>query len=307
MYDNDQLLDQIAVRKKGLVVRRWHPEIPRHIYDDRVDAGLLVPLHDGVYRHAAVPFTQDMRWLAAVVAAGDDAVLSHRAAAALLGFPGIRFSRAEVTSPHTDLPLLDGVIVHRAVRLRPFERTTVREMPVTSKGKTSLDLCGVLPLHITSEIISEAVITKVVKPEELAATLERSTGRGIRGSQDLRAIGLTIDELKDLESVLEWRGWEELKPARIPAPVRQHELTCDDGRRVRFDLAWPDDRFGLDWDGKRWHATPARRRRTRERHESIVASGWGHLTYGWADVHESPADMRREVEDELAIRRHLAA
>lgn len=309
MFDSDRLLNALLVRRKGLVVRReaYAGGISRHLLDDRVDAGVLVVVHEGVLRHAAVPMTHDMRLLAAVLAAGPDAVLSHRAAAALHGFPDVRRVRPEVTTPHTDLPLLHGVDVHRAVRLRPFERTVVRGIPVTAKGKTALDYCALTPFHIAQEVIAQAVVMKVLAPEAIVTTLERSTGRGVRGTTTLRGVGLTLDELRDLESVLELHGAQQIELARVPPPVRQHELVCSDGRAVRLDLAWPELRVGLDWDGKRWHGTPARKRRTRERHESIVASDWAHLQYGWADVHDTPVDMRHEVECEIDRRRRWAA
>jgi hypothetical protein len=307
MYDMDRVLHQIAVRKKGLIVRRWHPEIPRHVFDERVQAGVLLPLYDGVYRHAAVPMTHDMRLLSAVLAAGDDARLFGRAAAALHGFPGARRLRPEIASPHTDLPVLPGVDRHRVLRFRPFEVTTVRGIPVTSKGRTALDYCGLVPFHIAHEVIAAAVITKVLRPEDVVSTIERSGGRGVRGTANLRAIGLTLDELLGLESVLEQHGDRELAMANVPPWVRQHEIVCNDGRRVRCDMAWPELRLALDWDGKRWHATPARKKHTRERHDSIVASSWGHLTYGWADVHLTPREMRAEVESEVWSRLRRAA
>jgi hypothetical protein len=247
-------------------------------------------------------FTQDMRWLAAVLACGDDAALSHRAAAALHGFPGVRRVRPEVTTPHTDLPLLRGVDVHRAVRLQPFERTIVRGIPVTAKGKTAIDYCGRTPFHIAQEVIAEAVITKVLTPITIVAAIERSGGRGIWGTARLREIALTLDEILELESVLELHGARLVELANVPAPVRQHEMVCADGRRVRFDLAWPLLRYGLDWDGKRWHGTPARKKRTRERHESIVGTGWAHDQFGWSDVHDTPLDVRRQVELTYALR-----
>jgi hypothetical protein len=309
MFDNDTRLNGLLVRRKGLVVRReaYDERIPRHVLDDRVDAGVLVVVHEGVLRHTAVPVTQDQRWLAAVLAAGADAVLSHRAAAVLRGWPGIRRVRPEVTTPHTDLPLLEGVDVHRAVRLRPFERSVVRGIPVTSPGKTALDLCAVARLELAKEIIAEAVIMKQLSPLDIITTLERSAGRGVRGTATLRTIGLSLDELTGLESVLELHGARALALARVPDPVRQFEMVCDDGRKVRMDLAWPQYRLALDWNGRRWHETPARRKRTRERHASIESSGWRHLMYGWTDVHDTSADMRREVELEVALRQARAA
>jgi hypothetical protein len=309
MFDNDVRLNDLLVRYKGLLVRREAAAhgIPAWLIDDRVRRGILVALYEGVYRHAAVPVTTDMRWLAAVLGAGPDALLFGRAAAALHRFPTIRRTRPEVVSPHTDLPILPGVDVHRAVRLRSFERTVIRGIPVTSKGKTALDLCWLLSFTAAQEAIAQAVITKVISPIDIITTLERSTGRGVRGTTKLRGVALTLDELVGLESVLELHGSQEVELARVPRPVRQFEFVCNDGRKVRMDLAWPEYRLGLDWNGKQWHATPASKLRTRQRHDSIVASDFGHLMYGWTDVHHTPAEMRHEIELEVDRRRRRAA
>jgi hypothetical protein len=309
MQTIDLVLASISARYRGLITTAAAAErgISQATLDNRVRAGVLIRVHHGVYRHAAVPMTTEMRWLAAVLAAGPDAVLFGRAGGALHGFPTIRRTRPEVVSPHTDLPILHGVDAHRAVHLRPFERTMVRGIPVTSKGKTALDLCWLLPFAVAQEAIAQAVVTKVVSPLDIITTLERSTGRGVRGTTKLRAIGLSLDELAGLESVLELDGAREIAIARVPPPVRQLELVCRDGRNVRMDLAWPEYRLGLDWNGKRWHATPASKLRTKQRHESIVASDWGHLMYGWTHVHDTPAEMRHEVEAEIDVRRRRAA
>ena len=307
--DVDKVLNEMSMERKGFILRtdaRARGVTDREL-DWRLDTGRLISVHENVYRHPAVPFSQDMRFLGAVLACGSDAVASHRAAAVLRRWPNVRRSRPEVTTPHTDLPRIDGVTVHRALRLPPFERDVVRGIPVTAPGKTALDLCAVTPFDVAQEAISQAIILKLLRPEEVAAAIERSGGRGVRGTARLRAIGLTIDELRDLESVLELHGWRALEHLPIPPPERQVELVCDDGRKVRMDLAWPDLRLGLDWDGKRWHGTPARKRRTRERHQSIEQSRCRHLAYGWADVHDMPRAMGAEVVHEVSLRMRDAA
>jgi hypothetical protein len=307
--DVELALANLSARNKGLVVRRSAiaAGITARELDWRLDVGRLVRVHENVYRHPAVRMTHESRFLAAVLACGTDAVLSHRAAAVLHGFPGLRRVRPEVTTPHTDLPRVDGFDVHRAVRLRPFEVGVVNGIPVTAKGKTALDLCAVSSLERASEVIAEAVITKVLRPEVLLAAIERSGGQGRRGTRALRAVCEQLDELDGLESVLELHGARALASANVPSGIAQFDLVCDDGRSVRFDRAWPEVRLAVDFDGKRWHGTPARKRATRARHESIVASDWAHLIYGWSDVHDTPADMRHEVETHYDRLAELAA
>jgi hypothetical protein len=302
--DVERVLNELSMKRRGFVLR--HEALARGVtereLDWRIDEGLILREHENVYRHPAVPYSQDVRFLGATLACGSDALLSHRAAAAARRWPNVRRVRPEVTTPHRDLPRVEGITIHRAVRLRPFERDVVRGIPITAPGKTALDLCAVLPFHIAQEVIAETIIVKLLKPEAVLAAIERSGGRGVRGTARLRAIAETIDELVALESVLELHGWRALETLPIPAPERQVELVCGDGLRVRMDLAWPDLRLGLDWNGRRWHDTPARRRTTRARHASIENTGWRHLMYGWSDVHDTPDDMRAEVANEVVSR-----
>jgi hypothetical protein len=306
MFDKDRQLNALIVKRKGLVCRReaFAAGIPRHLIDDRVDAGLLLVVHEGVLRHAAVPVTTEQRWLAAVLGAGPDALLYGRAAAALRGWPDVRRVKPEVVSPHTDLPILHGVDVHRVVRIQPHERSMVRGIPVTSAGRTALDFARLVSFAHAQEVISAAVIMKLLTPLDIVLTLERSAGRGVPGTTKLRGVALTLDEIEGLESVLELDGYRAVSIARVPEPMKQFELVCADGREVRMDLAWPEFKVGLDWNGRRWHDTPARKQRTRERHESIEATDdWRHLQYGHVDVHDTPNDLRAEVESVINARR----
>lgn len=309
MFDYDRQLHRIALHHKGLVTLELSRAdgIPDEVIDRRVAAGVLIPMHDGVYRHAAVPFTQDLRDLAAVLSCGSDAVLSHRAAARLHGFPRVRRAKPEVTSPHTDLPLVDGVDVHRTTRLQVVERTLVRGIPVTTPGRTALDYCAVTPLWLAKEVIVEAVVMKIVRPEDILATLERSAGRGKGGSVALREVASELGDLASLESVLELLVARIIDPLPIPTPVRQFPLTCADGREVRLDFAWPDVRFALEPNGRRWHDTPRRKRQTEARQASIRATGWTHEHCGWAEVHDEPRQLARVTLDTYLACRAAAA
>ena len=305
VYDIDRKLYVIAMRHCGVITRvaALAAGISEHALDDRVRAGVLIPLHDGVYRHAASPFTQDLRDLAAVLACGSDAVLSHRSAAARQ-YPDVRRTRPEVTSPHTDLPRVKGVVLHRTLWLPPGEVTTHHGIPITAPGRTALDYCAVAPLHVAEEVLNAAVITKRLKPEEVFAVLDRSGGRGRRGTAALRLIALGFDDLERLESMLELAVAKELGGSHLPRFERQYALECADGRHVRLDFARPDIRFAIEANGRRWHDTPARKRRDRERLASIEASGWEVMIVGWGD---DPRVYVADAEEVVARRMRRAA
>lgn len=296
MFDVDRKLYEIAMRNRGVITRvaALAAGVSTRAIDRRVSEGVLILLHEGVYRHAAAPFTQELRDLAAVVACGADAVLSHRSAIARHRYPGVRRAKPEVTSPHRDLPRVEGVTLHRTNRLPPCEVTFRDGIPITTKGRSAMDFCAVAPLTVTQEVIVEAVIMKIVTPQEIFAVLDRSGGRGCPGTADLRTIALGFDDLEKLESMLELDVAQALESSKLPRFERQVPLTCSDGRAVRLDFALPQIKFAIEANGRRWHDTPARRKRTRERLASILGSGWEVLIVGWKD---DPRDYVAAAED----------
>ena len=83
--------------------------------------------------------------MAAVLAAGEGAVLSHRSAGALWGVREWSSERAEVSAPRRRRPR-DGIVLHE-VCLAPDETTTHDAIPVTTPARTLLDLAPVLDEH----------------------------------------------------------------------------------------------------------------------------------------------------------------
>jgi hypothetical protein len=274
---------------------------------DRTSAGLYMRVHPNVYLDRAAPFTHETRLFAAHLACGLDSVLSRRSAAVVHRFSGIRRWKPEITTPHMDLPRIDGITIHRTRHLRPGEIAVVNGFPVTSKGRTAVDLCGVLPYEEAEESISQSVIRKVLAIPDLLGGIELGGGRGCTGTVACRAIAAGAIEFDGLESVLEHDVAKIIDRARVPRPVRQYEVTCADGRQVRLDNAWPDLRLAAEADGMRWHATPGRLRATQARSRSIQGTGWVHLTYGWYDAHQGAVATQHDIEWHFAERRRLAA
>lgn len=309
MDNTDRILAAIAAAQKGLITRavaRDRGITDRELFRRR-RSGVLVPVYRGVLRHAASPFTHDTRLQAALLACGADAVLARRSAAVLHGFVGVRRWKPEVMTPHMDLPRIEGITIIRTRHLRPSEVTRAGGFPVTSKGRTAVDLCGVVPYDEAEEILSQSVICKVLSVPDLLAGIELGGGRGCTGTVTCRAISAGAIELEGLESILEYDVAKIIDRANVTRPVRQYEMTCADGREVRLDKAWPDLKLAVEPDGMRWHATPARLRKTQARSRSIQGSGWVHLVYGWADAHIDAAATQREIEWHFAERRRAVA
>lgn len=292
----DMVLARLAAGQHGIVSRSQalaEGLTDNHLHRRR--GGLLVPMHEGVFRHAAVPLTWRGRIHGAVLATGPEAVASHRSAARLEGLDGVPLWRPEVTSSDPDPTVRRGVTVHRTTLLDARDRTTVDGIPVTTIPRTLLDLGAVVPYGVVEHATQDAIIRKLVEPASLVAVLERVGGRGRRGTAALRSVVRHAIPDEKLQSMLELKLLALIHRLAIEPPELQYELVCIDGRRVRLDFAWPALRIAVEADGHRWHSTSAQLRHDLARSRSIQASGYAHHRYGWADTVESPVATLDEL------------
>ncbi len=107
-----------------------------------MSAGGCFAIHRGVYAVGHPRLTLHGRWMAAVLACGADAVLSHHQAAALHGLRRAPWSPIHVSAPgqreHAD------VVCHVARGMRGRSRTIIDGIPVTSVERVFLDMATVL-------------------------------------------------------------------------------------------------------------------------------------------------------------------
>jgi len=295
MHCYEDVIAGFTAKQHGLVAL-WQTRgagVPDWIVDARRERGELIVVHSGVLRLRGVPYTQELRWLAGVLAAGPDAWLSHRAAAELHGY-NIRFSRPEVTVAHERDCDLDGIITHRTRRWHDV--ITVRGIPMTTKPRTALDCAAVMTPASFRQMLEQAVTGGIVSVESLLAVLQHRGGRGVDGTVLLRetlASGF-VDE--NIQRKLELLVARIIAACRVPRPVPQHPLVCDDGRAVVLDNAWPDRKRAVEAIGLRWHGDRGQFIKTRLRARSIRQSGWELDEFGWYEATEAVDDMKRSIE-----------
>ena len=152
--------------------------------DYRVKVGRLRRVHRGVYAVGHVPQLPLARAMAAVLACGPGAVLSHRWAAALLEILSHWRAPIDVTAPRPHR--LRGVRVHRSRTLTPRDVTVHCGIPVTTPVRTLLDLAEVLDRAALARAVNQAQVLRLVRLEDLAAPLARSRGR--HGARHLREL-----------------------------------------------------------------------------------------------------------------------
>jgi hypothetical protein len=143
----------------------------------RVQRGALHRVHPGVYAYGHAALSRDGRWLAAVFAGGDGAVLSHLATATcIVDQRRFRADVPEIIVPRRHRPV-PGIVIHTCRRLDPRDVTTCRGIPTTTIARMLVDLSDSLTSHQLAYLIKEAAYWKRF---DLAATrraMERANGR----------------------------------------------------------------------------------------------------------------------------------
>jgi very-short-patch-repair endonuclease len=237
-------------------------------------AGHLVREHRGVYRIGPAPLTEPGRFLAAVLAAGPGAVLSHRAAGVVHGFLGAAPGRVDVTVTRR-LPQRRGIRLHCVRALDPQETAFREQIPITGAARTLLDLAAVLPPRELTRAVHEAQVQRCVRVAELAAVLARHAGRA--GAPRLRAV--VTPGAAPTRSALEDRLLELVRQAGLPEPAVN-------ARRCGFevDLLFAAHRLVVEADGRRFHDTAQARVRDAEKQARLEAAGYRVIRVDWAEV-----------------------
>ena len=151
----------------------------------RVGIGRLHPLYRGVYAVGRPELTQHGRWMAAILAKGPAAVLSHRSAASLYGIAKQKGSAIHVAVPtHSRRRSSRGVIVHRRTDLRA---TTRQGVPTTTIEDTLIDLATELSSDALVQAINEADKRDLIDPSalrEAVAEMRRPGAATVRSVTD---------------------------------------------------------------------------------------------------------------------------
>jgi len=268
--------------------------------DRRLAAGEWVRVFQGVYRLAGVQITWEQRVMAGCLAAGPDAVASHRSAATLFGMPGVP-RWVEVMVPRPQQVRVGGVIAHRTRLLAADDVGRLRGIPATTADRTLVDLARVYPAARVGPMLDYALARRLVTRAALEA---RVTGR--RHDDVLREL---LDErpatARPMGSEFEACLFQALRDAGLSLPIPQYRVLMDDGSEIFLDFAYPDVKLAIEADSYLWHASLADWQRDRARNNELIALGWSILPITWDLVTRSPVEAARQVrsarESRLAV------
>jgi very-short-patch-repair endonuclease len=285
----DAEIAALAGQQHGVVARRQllASGVGRMAIVRRIEGGRLHPLHPGVYAVGHRVLSQRGRWMAAVLACGPHAVLSHQSAAALWGIRGTTKTRIDVTVP-SHLRSRPGLHPHRAVL--PHDETTTHDgIPTTTPARTLLDLAAVVPKQTLERALDEAEILRLPGP---ATLLDRYPRR--RGTRNLRALLLDARNPTPTRNDFEARFRTIVDDHALPRPATN---TVIDGKEV--DAAWRQAKLIVELDGYATHGTRRAFERDRKRDRRLQAAGWRVIRLTWTQLAERdlPAELRTLLQD----------
>jgi very-short-patch-repair endonuclease len=265
-YSTTHHIADLASRQYGVVARR-QLAIGQDAIDHRCRTAQLHRVHRGVYAVGHLGLGQEARWLAAVLACGDGALLSCRSAAALWVIRLGELFKVEVTTAQRRRHA--GVTTHRAT-LAPQDGTLHRGIPVTSPARTLVDLAHVLDHDELVRALREAMFRRLYDAKAIQDALTRRPSK---------ALAELLTEASVTQSMLEDRFLTICQRHHLPRPRTQHRI----GAR-RYDFAWPQQRVVVETDSWLAHANQIAFQADRAASNALQLAGWTILRFTWADL-----------------------
>ncbi len=291
----DEVIRELAARQHGVVGRRQLLEagVPVYAIDNRVRNRRLETLYRGVYRVGPLRDRLE-RMMAAVLACGHGAALSHRGAAALrelVSLPGPE-APVEVSTPGRHPAPRPDVRVYRVGALTADEITVVDGIPTTTPARTILDLAAVLTVGDLERVVARAERMGLVRPDEVHAVLARHARRA--GTPALRTVLSRTGGAALTRSEAEALFLQLVRRARLPAPETNVRL---EGFEV--DFLWRRAHLVVEVDGFAFHTSPRMFERDRRRDRVLLTAGFNVMRVTLRDLTDEPEAVLVQVGQAL--------
>ncbi len=281
--ERDRALADLAGRQWGVVSRT---QILGLGFGDtaiavRLRRGRLHRVHPGVYTVGHRVLGREGRWLAAVLATGDGALLSHRSAADLWELLPAAGGLIDVTTPMRGRRSTGTIVVHQTRRLlEDSDRARRRGIPVTTVERTIADIAAVLPAGRVERALARAEALGIVDVPTLLRCARRRPGATV-----LRAL-LADWKPPNTRSELEHRLVELIRTAGLQAPEVNARLLG-----FEVDLLWRSALVVAEGDGHGFHGSRAQVERDRRRDAVLAAHGYRVLRFTWRQATRRPDEV----------------
>jgi len=291
----DRLIADLARRQHGVVARRQLLDLglgPRAI-GSRLERGSLHLVHRGVYAVGHSVLGRTGRWMAAVLACGPGAVLSHRAAAACWGLLAAS-GWPEVSRPG-QFRQRPRIMAHFSSVPRD-ERTLLEGIPVTTVPRTILDLAALQDRRNVERALHEAEVRRLQDRLSVFDLMRRYPGRpGSRLLEEVLADplakGVPVNDFEDAMADL-------ISRHGLPTPRYNPDLVVG-GRCFRPDCLWSAQMLIVELDGAAVHRTQKAFEHDRERDRILLAAGYRTIRVTWTQLHDEPDAIASDIRNAL--------
>jgi len=258
--------------------------VSEDIVQRRRASGSLIPIFQGVYALGHCRLTREGRWMAAVLACGPGAVLSHFSAGHHWGICGsygsievLRQSGGFHPKGHR------GVRLHQTRRLESYEVTVERGIPVAARERVLLDLAARTDSKRLERMFVQAYKSESFSWPRLGRIINRR--RGCKGVEKLRRIALEVDpEALETKSVPEVDFLALCREAGLPTPAVN---VLVEGHLV--DFLWAEQKVIVETDSWSFHGDHLAFEKDRQTDVDLIAAGY--------DVHRTTYKMLERNPD----------
>jgi hypothetical protein len=290
---------RLAEKQHGVIAHRQVLELGggKGLAACRREAGLLIPVHQGVYALGHQRLTREGWWMAAVLACGPGAVLSHFSGGHLWNLCGsrgpvevLRQAGGAKGGGHR------GVWLHQTRRLEPFEVAVERGIPVATIERVLLDLAARTDPKRLERIFVQAYKTGRLSWPRLGRVLERRHGR--KGVGKLRHVAQEVDpQALETRSVTEIDFLALCREADIATPsvnvvVEDHLV----------DFLWPAQKVVVETDSWSHHRDGVAFEHDHQTDVDLIAAGYDVHRTTYKMLERNPAPFLNNVRRALRVR-----
>ncbi|WP_445148189.1 DUF559 domain-containing protein [Baekduia sp. Peel2402] len=256
--------------------------------DHRLALGRLHRLYRGVYAIGHTITSREGRWLAAVLACGEGAALSHFDAASHHDLMASRGSKIHVIRPTNAgrAPDPKRIALHRVGTLRPEEVTTVDGIPTTTVARTLLDLARHVHHTKLEDVIQRAIRLHRFDLLDVRRCLQEHPRQP--GAPKLRKLlaELAGRDAALLRSDLERRFLQLCDDHDLPRPAVNTRV-----EDLEVDFLWPQADLIAELDGYAFHTSRTAFERDRERDQRLAVAGYTVVRVTHHQATRRPAEV----------------
>ncbi len=264
----------------------------------RAKNGRLYRVHRGVYAVGRPHLTQRGHWMAAVLACGPKAVLSHRSAAALHGIRQDNRAKIDVCVPSPSARSRPTIDVHTSLTLEAADITVVDSIPCTTVARTLVDLGDVVSPRAVEQAVDQAEVLRVFDGKAVDEALAHAGPR--RGVGILRGVLAGYKQPTLTRRQLEERFLAICRNASVPSPAVNAWITLADGVAYQADFLWRAERFIAETDGRDVHTTRKAFEHDRLRDQRLTLAGYTVVRFTWRQVVDQPGSVAEALRTLLA-------